>query len=83
MQFYQTLLHKIACIVVLLRCPQHEIEKVAQLLGGELVAFEIGDELSLPVQDDGMKSVRDEAFVLPEIHAELMTDFLDFEDWAG
>src|ERR1700730_762441 len=67
----------------LFRLPQHGIEKVTQLLGCELVAFEIGDDLSLPVQDDGMESMCDEAFVLPGIHAELMTDFLDLEDWAS
>ena len=67
----------------LFRLAQHGIEKVTQLLGCELVAFEIGDDLSLPVQDDGMESMCDEAFVLPGIHAELMTDFLDLEDWAS
>lgn len=67
----------------LLRRAQHGIEKVAQLLGGEVVAFEIGDELSLPVEDDGMESVRNQALVLPEIHAKLMTHFFDLEDWAS
>src|SRR5690348_13001772 len=66
----------------LFRLAQHGVEKVAQLLGGELVTFEIGDNLSLPIQNNCVQRVRNEAFVLPEIHTELMANFLDLEDGA-
>ena len=83
LQIYETLRREYLSKADLFRLAQHGVEKVPQLLGGELVTFQIGNYSSLPVQDERMESVRDETFVLPETHAELMTHFLDLEDWAS
>lgn len=61
----------------LIRSAQDGIEKIAQLLGGELIPFKIGDYPFVPIENNRMEGVGDEALILPKVHAECMTDFLD------
>ena len=54
--------------------------QVAQLLRGELIAFEVRGQLSLPIYDNSVKGVGHEAFVGPGIHAKPAAHLLDIRN---
>ena len=53
---------------------KHALNQIAKLLSGELVSFQIRSQISIAINDDGMKSVCEESFVAPEIHSEALCD---------
>lgn len=53
------------------------LDEVAELLRGEAVAFEVGGEPSVAVDDNCVQRMREHAFAVPEIHAEHLGDLPD------
>jgi len=57
---------------------QRHLDEVAELLGGELVAFEIGGDFAGAVDHHRVKHMRQQSFVLPEVQAEAAGHLLHF-----
>jgi hypothetical protein len=49
---------------------QHSFDQVSELIGSELVPFNIRYEFALPIDDNGVQRMVHQAFVGEEIHAE-------------
>ena len=70
-----------ATTILMLR--QDGLHQVAQLLRSELISFEVGGELSLLIDDDGVKRVGDNALTVPEVHSEHAGCSLNLRQRAG
>ena len=59
---------------------QNGLRQIAELTSSELVAFDIGDDLSLPVDDRRVERVVHQTLVRKGVHAEQVTDALNVTD---
>ena len=57
---------------------EHALDQVAELLGGELISFEIGRQLSLAIDDQRVQRMNQLSFIREKGHSEPFTEFLDF-----
>jgi len=71
------------CIVSALPAGNQDFHIISQLPGGELIAFEIGCQPASAVDYQGMRRVRDVAFVGPEIQSDLARNGLHFVERPG
>src|SRR6267142_2685696 len=57
-------------------------KQIGELLSGELIAFEVGDEFPIPADNRRMQRMDEESFVGYIVHAEQITDALNIADCA-
>ena len=62
---------------------EHALDQVAELLGGELISFEIGRQPSLTIDDQRVQRMNQLSFIREKGDAESFTEFLDFCGRAG
>src|SRR5882762_2330222 len=58
-------------------------KQIGELLSGELIAFEVGDEFPIPADNRRMQRMDEESFVRDIVHAEQITDTLNIADGAS
>ena len=52
-------------------------KQIGKLLSGELISFEVGDELAVPPHNRRMQRMNEQSFVRDIVHAEQITDALN------
>src|SRR6516165_4537727 len=62
---------------------EHALDQVAELLGGELISFEIGRQLSLTIDDQRVQRMNQLPFIGEEGHSKSFTEFLNFRGRAA
>jgi hypothetical protein len=62
---------------------QNALHQVAELIGSELISFEIGDQIPIAINHQSVEGVGHQPFVWPETDAEPGAELLDLVGGAG